>query len=328
MGYAALFFKVKPKPELDFFSDPPPDSTVTERQSWIMLHTLQKSALDSTVASVFQSLSLGLSPALYSGTVQARSLLNCYICAHPKFLCKFLWRFSQASDQQRGYDLTVQMATQTEQVIFKEAISRKVEEQLGSLLEKGIPDYNKMSERWRVVNRQAALEDALMEHCMPNVVTMISMVTQNSDGVDKPHRVLISRPVTSPLSVASRGTWSYWALDVTTHRVVFLKDTWRHDVERITLEGEILKGLNELSVQFVPEVLYHGDVPHINISESSEPITMQCTRTHEYSNNEWKGQSDMDCSTFRGQMNSSALPMTYFKRYWMHTQKTSMFIVM
>ncbi|OBZ71145.1 hypothetical protein A0H81_08677 [Grifola frondosa] len=180
---------------------------------------------------------------------------------HPELLCEFLWRFSQVSDQGRGYDMTVQMATEEEAALFKEAISRKVEEQLGSLLEKSIPDYDKLTKRKKKASKQAALEDAIGEHYRADVVTVISMFVKDAEfGGGQTHRLIISRPTSSPLSLASRATRTYWAFDTTLCRVVFLKDTWRYDIDRMPPEGNILLGLNRLGVRFVPELLYDGDV--------------------------------------------------------------------
>ncbi|OBZ71147.1 hypothetical protein A0H81_08660 [Grifola frondosa] len=141
----------------------------------------------------------------------------------------------------KGYDMTVQMATEEEEALFKEAISRKVEEQLGPLLEKSITDYDKITKRKKKTSKQAALEDAITEHYKAGVVTAVSMTGPECGG-------------------ASRATRAYWALDTTLLRVVFLKDTWRYDIDRMDQEGDVLTRLNQLEIDHVPEVLYHGDI--------------------------------------------------------------------
>ncbi|KAH9932694.1 uncharacterized protein BXZ73DRAFT_77412 [Epithele typhae] len=55
------------------------------------------------------------------------------------------------------------------------------------------------------------------------------------------------------------GTRGYWAMDVATKAVVFLKDTWR-ELEA-ECEGDILRRLHNLGVRNIPALAWHGDVP-------------------------------------------------------------------
>lgn len=71
---------------------------------------------------------------------------------------------------------------------------------------------------------------------------------------------LISRPVVTPLKLTGRGTRGYWAVETTTSRVVFLKDTWRVESNG-GVEGDLLDHFNELGVRNVPAVVTYGDVP-------------------------------------------------------------------
>ena len=73
-------------------------------------------------------------------------------------------------------------------------------------------------------------------------------------------RFLISRPVVSPLSLSGRGTRGFWAVDVLSRRVVFVKDTWRTGPSE-GKEGDTLKHMAELGVRNIPVVVEHGDVP-------------------------------------------------------------------
>ncbi|KAF8174240.1 hypothetical protein BJ912DRAFT_62040 [Pholiota molesta] len=71
---------------------------------------------------------------------------------------------------------------------------------------------------------------------------------------------LVSRPVTSPLSLASRGTRGYWAVDVKNKTVHFLKDAWRTAVGGLEIEGRILEKLAAGQVRNIPTVLCWSDV--------------------------------------------------------------------
>nr|VWO95586.1 Uncharacterized protein [Ganoderma boninense] len=109
----------------------------------------------------------------------------------PELLCDFLWRFAWASLAERGYDLTVEPATDQQAMVFKLAIEAHVKRQSMSGSE-GSRHY-------------AAEQPA-------------------------GHYLLVSRPIAVPLSVAGRCTRAYWAVDSRTERVWLLKDTWRYDV--------------------------------------------------------------------------------------------------
>ena len=52
------------------------------------------------------------------------------IRTHPELLCDFLWRFSQTSNAGRGHDLTVEVATAAEEVLFHDCIRAHVRSQL------------------------------------------------------------------------------------------------------------------------------------------------------------------------------------------------------
>ena len=58
---------------------------------------------------------------------------------------------------------------------------------------------------------------------------------------------LVSKPVTTSLTVSNRGTRSYWAvkipdpsLDEKDYKIAFLKDTWADDSPGFEIEGEIM----------------------------------------------------------------------------------------
>jgi hypothetical protein len=71
---------------------------------------------------------------------------------------------------------------------------------------------------------------------------------------------LVSRPVMSPLSLASRGTRAYWAVHVKNKTVHFLKDAWRTAVEELEVEGRILEKIAAEQVRNTPTVLCWSDV--------------------------------------------------------------------
>lgn len=158
--------------------------------------------------------------------------------AQPRLLCEFFWRFAQSDNSGRGHDTTVRAASLEEEAVFQYYIRDYIRSQLSLEGE--------------------ALDHALSEHYEPNHVNVLHVLPQGCD--DDPGLVrwyLVSRPVISPLLLVGKGTRGFWAVDASTLRVVFLKDTWRTHEE----EGGVLASLNDCGVRNVPIMDTHGDVP-------------------------------------------------------------------
>ncbi|PIL22388.1 hypothetical protein GSI_15076 [Ganoderma sinense ZZ0214-1] len=85
---------------------------------------------------------------------------------------------------------------------------------------------------------------------------------------DKTKWFAVGKPHFYAGGVAGRGTRGYVAvpLDDDGEKIdskatfVYLKDAWRVDHEGMEMEGTILKALNAAKVQYVPTLLYHGDL--------------------------------------------------------------------
>ncbi|KAJ2989296.1 hypothetical protein NUW54_g8831 [Trametes sanguinea] len=186
---------------------------------------------------------------------------------HSDIFAEFFWRFSQLSDAERGHDLTVQMCSVTEESLFRDTIRAYVALQLEVSGEE--------------------LEKALLAHYQPGHVTKVAVHSVVGAGRET-RDLLVSRPVVSPLSLDGRCTRGFWAVDVKTAKVVFLKDTWRTPSQSET-EGDVIGRLNELGVRNVPMVVCHGDVivdGAIPVDASAEPA-FQETRTNEFTTEPW-----------------------------------------
>ncbi|KAI0714070.1 hypothetical protein C8T65DRAFT_645395 [Cerioporus squamosus] len=260
LGYAELFIQVNPDPTRDFFVDPPSDVDEADRPShnflacptdWELrqkLHDCLGQHISHAV-EVFArqhrlfvfTISMFGSYARFlrwdrAGCVVSESF---NIRERPDLLCEMLWRFAAASDVQRGHDPTVELAL-AEEPIFMDAIKRYVRSQIGS--------------------GQDA-DQAIKLHYEPGHVVAIQVLHHRFTATsENTRRFLVSRPVVTPLAMVGRGTRGYWAVDTTTDRVVFLKDTWRH-TSLLEVEGETLRRLNDLGVRNIPSLVWHGDVP-------------------------------------------------------------------
>lgn len=78
--------------------------------------------------------------------------------ANPELLCRFLWRYSHATDAQRGFDMTVTKATREEELKFVEVVTEHIKDQLSPAADE--------------------LTGLLEKHYEPNAVFKIPIVPQ------------------------------------------------------------------------------------------------------------------------------------------------------
>ncbi|EIW53531.1 uncharacterized protein TRAVEDRAFT_74821 [Trametes versicolor FP-101664 SS1] len=285
MGYAELFIEVRPHVDLEHFVDPPLDS---KRKEWAA-HDIAMAFEDLRVQHRVER-AFGQHIA-YALEIQARqhrlSVLSISLCGsrarffrwdrsgfivsrsfdvreEPEILCEFIARFACASDKERGHDQSVEMATAEEEATFQDVVSRYVEDQLGVTGDD--------------------LADAVKEHYQEGRVMAMQVFVNTSGGSSTDvvvERYLVSRPVTSPSTLGSRATRGYWAVQASTKRLVFLKDTWRLDLES---EGDVIAGLHAAGVRNVPLLVAHGDVYHRlpTPGEARSRLLIQSTETEMY----------------------------------------------
>ena len=262
-GHAELFFEVKPNPAHDFFNESTYNHDPGDEASTVV-QDLNK-ALGQHIAYVtevfarqfrvfFFTVSMAGSRARLlrwdrSGCIVSESF---DIREQPDILCEFLWRFAHASEAGRGHDTTVHPAGADEESVFEELITQETALQLG-------------------VSDQS-LQQAVQQHYERGKVMVIHVFDQGvGDEPPTVRRFLISRPVVSPLSLSGKGTRGFWAVDVLSRRVVFVKDTWRVGPSE-GKEGDILKRMTELGVRNIPRVVVHGDVPTCDTGNESSYI--------------------------------------------------------
>ncbi|KAI0775521.1 hypothetical protein BD413DRAFT_651640 [Trametes elegans] len=311
MGFAAVYIEVKPKQTMDHYRDPGRED---KREEWRFAlpnysgdtegSNLDKEKQDfgQNVAYAAEicarqhrhccfSISLSGSSARLIRWDRAGSVVteSFDILAEPHFLCDFLWCFACVSDPERGYDLTVKRAARSEELLFSERIEAHVKTQMMPT-----PDPAAISTD---LDDQALADMSI--HYLRRSVTAIEIThPMVPDGQPPTHsrRLLVSRPTSAPLSMAGRGTRSYWAVDVSTEQVVFLKDTWRIDIpgnssNLYKQEGVVLDGLHRHGVRHIPPVLCHGDVKVVVEDEAGELQTrsdkFQTTLTQNFLDEPW-----------------------------------------
>ncbi|KAH9849505.1 hypothetical protein C2E23DRAFT_362487 [Lenzites betulinus] len=127
----------------------------------------------------------------------------------------------------------------------------------------------------------------MSQHYSPGHVAMVAVFPhgETTSRLDACY-YLVSRPVVSSLSLVGRGTRGYWAVDLETSSVVFLKDTWRIDTRRGSVEGDVLERLNDLGVRHVPSLVIHGDVPDF-FDVDEKTVIWQHSWTDDYVDSPW-----------------------------------------
>ncbi|KAK0211435.1 hypothetical protein IW262DRAFT_365766 [Armillaria fumosa] len=225
----------------------------------------------SVMPTIAQLLRWDRSGVIFSEAIRYRE--------NPQLLCQFLWRFGNANSSQRGADMSVhQVNGGVQEALFRDTVRAHIKMQLGLTDEKEV-------------------DKALEKHYEPKRVCMVEV--QGSEDQSSRYRTrsqtkaqpvirkfLVSRPVVSPRSLASRSTRGFWAVDILTKNIVFLKDCWRADAEAVDMEGSILHRLRASGVEAgVPTAVCHGDV-YVEGEVSS-------TLTSKYSENGWNKVSKL-----------------------------------
>ncbi len=268
-GYAELFVDVAPDPSHDFFVDPLP---ADDRDSHEFLARSDDAALKKHRDRAFGQ------QVAYATEIFARQHRVCVfsiafsgsharfirwdragcvvsnsfdIHADPEVLCEFLARFSQADNAIRGHDITVEPASLEQEELFRTAIAEHV--------------------RFQLSCEEEVLEKALSEHYQPGHVTVMYVLPHCATASEENfRRFLVSRPVASSMNLTGRGTRGWWAVDLSTRQVGFLKDTWRVGDYRYEPEGGTLDCMNQCGVRNIPTMVCHGDVPDYIPSEARD----------------------------------------------------------
>ncbi|TFY79824.1 hypothetical protein EWM64_g4186 [Hericium alpestre] len=99
------------------------------------------------------------------------------------------------------------------------------------------------------------------------------VIHDNED--DQDHHLLISSATDWTLAATGRTTRGWKAFDMSTEKLVWLKDSWRIDMAEMEQEVAIYRDLNKLGINNVPTMLWGGDV------------VGQSTVTGDYVNEPW-----------------------------------------
>ncbi|KAI0693649.1 hypothetical protein BC835DRAFT_1352879 [Cytidiella melzeri] len=178
-----------------------------------------------------------------------------YVDGYSNWLGEFLFRYEHATPEQRGYDVNVQKATEEEIQLLKTGVNEYLEK---------FPMY-KDSELAATVNNS-----------YPSYkVRVHGEATADSSHPGVVNEYIICQPFTEVSSLCGRATQGYLAWGVFENDLVFLKDTWRTDLEGVMSEAAVYAVLEKNFVPFLPSVLVSGDV-------CLSTGHVQCTLTQDY----------------------------------------------
>jgi Fungal protein kinase len=154
-------------------------------------------------------------------------------------LANFFWRYNHLSPEARGVDMSV---------------SRPSEEQA-----------------------DVALKALKLPSSARSTLTTISAV--NTDGDNAVGTFIVGDPAfQSTLSATGRSNRGFVAYHLEKKKVVFLKDTWRIDMEGMTREGKIYTTLHSHHIPHIAPCVLSGDVAQDQTrSQSILPRPWACT---------------------------------------------------
>ncbi|KAK0459079.1 uncharacterized protein EV420DRAFT_1642074 [Desarmillaria tabescens] len=146
---------------------------------------------------------------------------------NPEPLCRFLWRFGNANPSQRGADMTVhQCITEAEEVLFRDT-------RLAKALEKHYEPG------------QVCIVE-VFKHREDQSLSSVVEISKSGAGASSRRDSQIPGVSTSNLTMLTGLAVllaGYWAVDLQTKTIVFLKDCWRAKVEAVDMEGLMLQNL-------------------------------------------------------------------------------------
>lgn len=155
----------------------------------------------------------------------------------PRLLAEFFWRYGRLSRVDRGFDHTVQAATDTQKKNLASAVHAYLSQ-----------------EDIRVVSGMERTVDA-------DFPCHILTLADYSGGA---RQFVIQRPFSTSSTTVGRATRAYIALDTTSEKLVFLKDYWRPLEAERTPEAEVYSSLQPANVPHLPHLRYGGDVPGVH----------------------------------------------------------------
>ncbi|PCH36481.1 hypothetical protein WOLCODRAFT_146288 [Wolfiporia cocos MD-104 SS10] len=183
-------------------------------------------------------------------------------------LLNFFYKFSKLSDAQRGLDTSAVLATKDEEDTLKQSqhlIPEAQRDLFKEITEHGRPIYKITIPASDIIPparlRPTKPTSKQSEGSAPPTGSSAAPVADPVASVAETQQArtfFIGKPRFTSDSTTGRSTRGYVAYDMLTHRLVFLKDTWRSENARA--EHEVYVHLWKCGVQHIATPLSGGDV--------------------------------------------------------------------
>ncbi|KAI0312807.1 hypothetical protein OF83DRAFT_1269662 [Amylostereum chailletii] len=144
--------------------------------------------------------------------------------SNPDTFAEFLWRFNFCDSAERGHDLTICAAPQSDEVKRARAAFKKLK-------------------------THKVAEDAPLQR-----------VVIHDEATNKDHALIIAGPQCRSISLVGSATLCYAAVDVHDGKLVWLKDCWRIDSPEHMKESDVYQKLADNNIPYTARKVYSGDV--------------------------------------------------------------------
>lgn len=193
--------------------------------------------------------------------------------ADPRSMFRFLFKYGNMKDGERGYDPTAELASPSdiEQMkTCKPQLSKRHQAYLDDMLSGG----------WLLYKIRIPASDIIRPEDLKSMKAKSATVSASESPAtleldegspsSEPRYFVIGKPRYASNSPTGRSTGAFVAYDLARDQLVFYKDTWRWEDSRT--EGEVYKHLHRRGVRQIATPVAEGDV-------RLEDGTVQRTRT-------------------------------------------------
>ncbi|KAJ8468888.1 hypothetical protein ONZ51_g9357 [Trametes cubensis] len=175
---------------------------------------------------------------------------------HPDLLYEFLWRIGRASMAQLGLDPTAKLIKPGSDEYKKmDELAKKVATDL-------VAECSKVVANGDENNMFAYVREKFNESLEEDWPRWKLSVPQEDGSM---RYFLVGKPTFTTSSLVGRATQGYVAMDPLAKepkkQLVWLKDAWRAFYDLVEAEGVVLQQLKNASVQGIPTLVCHGDLP-------------------------------------------------------------------
>ena len=185
-------------------------------------------------------------------------------------LCNFFWRIAQLPDHKLGLDPTATRLSQSDpdwsmMDAFAIALESDVSSEPRDLRDEELQSEEQESEEQESEEQGMEEQGFVFDYVRQTFARSLADSRWPRYRLQVNHSrttryFLVGKPAVYTSGAIGRGTRGYVAIDLQTHRFVWLKDSWRAFYNEMEKEGTIVERLKNAGIAGVPTVICHGDV--------------------------------------------------------------------